>query len=435
MPPMNAGLSSAGPAGAPSPGVQLGSQPGSQSEGPDRPVMVHVASRVTEEVFSFLGPATSALAESGVAQMLVVLDDERTQPWLARFGSGVELRRVAASGAPLGDLLRLRRESLAALQEERGILGLHLHGLIPCLLGASAAAAAGVRAPVFFSPHGSRLLGPLRWVGRGLLWALRRHDAAPARRAIVSHKADLQRLQGLVDSRVRLIESPVLRLFLQSERREAATPLIVGGGEAWADDAAVAMFVQLVVLLRDTSARPQFSWMGPVTAEQAARLRSANVGVVSRDDEAARARLLSQAWIYLAATGGLGVPIGLNEAMASGVACVAADTQAHRETLHPPQGGLLYGTQAEAAAAIAQLLDSPAQRVALGQAARAEAMRRFDDAAFAARLLEAYGDHGWMPAPGQSAPFTAHLPVPAPVPSSVQASVQPLPLPLRRGGR
>jgi hypothetical protein len=62
-------------------------------------------------------------------------------------------------------------------------------------------------------------------------------------------------------------------------------------------------------------------------------------------------------------------------------------------------------------------------------------MRRFDDAAFAARLLEAYGDHGWMPAPGQSAPFTAHLLVPAPVPSSVQASVQPLPLPLRRGGR
>ena len=369
------------------------------------PVMVHVVSRVTEEVFSFLGPAIAALNSHGVAQLVVALDEPSTRRWLQRLDAQVQVRLVPTRGRLVGDLLRLRRVTIDMLRTQQELEGIHLHGLIPCAIGASVAATLGIRVPLYFSPHGSRLLGPARLLGKAVLWVSRRHGGAAIRSPIASHMFDLQRLERVVDSRVSLIESPVQRLFREVERRESIAPTIVGGGPNPADDA-IAMFIQLVVLMRDTAAQPQFCWMGPVKADQAARLRSAGVRLVDRDDEADRARLLSEAWIYLAPAGGRGVPVGLTEAMAAGVACVAADTPYHHEVVGNRVSGFLYQTQAEAVQLIAALLDSPQQRCSAGQAARAEAARRFDDAAFSRRLLEAYEQAG-QPAAAQVSRSTA----------------------------
>jgi hypothetical protein len=355
-------------------------------------ILVHVASRVTEEVFSFVGPATAALVGQGIVPVLVALEDAETRPWLDRFDPGVKRVLVPAGRHRLGDLARLRAATIDVLRGCPQVEGVHVHGLIPRAIGLSAIKSLGIRTPVYFSPHGSRLLGPLLgfW-GRVLLRLSGTARADAPQLQIASHQVDAQRLAGVTDSQISLIESPVLRVFLEAERREASTPIIVGGGKTPEDDDAIDRFTQFAVLLRDSASHPEFYWMGSVTKAQKDRLDCVKARVIPRDNERERAELLSRAWLYFAPVGGRGVPVGLTEAMAAGVPCVAADTPFHREVVQSHVSGFLYDSQDEALQTIAKLLDSPELRRAVSQTARAEASTRFDDGAFRQRLLRAYG--------------------------------------------
>ena len=73
-----------------------------------------------------------------------------------------------------------------------------------------------------------------------------------------------------------------------------------------------------------------------------------------------------------------------------GIPCVAWATPQHREVLRHGETGLLCNSEDELLACVASLVDSPAQRAALGQAARAEALRRFHPSRFSASMLAAY---------------------------------------------
>jgi glycosyltransferase involved in cell wall biosynthesis len=356
----------------------------------DAAVMVHVASRVTEEVFSFLGPATAALKHQGVTPVLVALDDMAVRTWLKRFDPSVRLVLVHAGPEPLGNFVRLRSATLDVLQRYRRIEGIHLHGVIPHLLGIQAARKLGVRAPMYFSPHASRLLSVSSISRRALSWATDLQARLTPTRPIVSHRVDVDRLSGWHDSAIDLIESPVLSLFLNTPRRPSEAAVIVGGGLPIGYDEALAMFARFAVLLRDTSHQPMFYWIGAASQAQLNVLASVNAQIVPRDNEPLRARLLSQAWIYVAGGHGRGVPVGVTEAMAAGVPCVVADTPSHSEMVRHELSGFIFRTEDEALGAIAQLLDSPNLRDAVGRAARSEAMVRFDGEVFRTRLLEAY---------------------------------------------
>ncbi|MBK9133560.1 MAG: glycosyltransferase [Betaproteobacteria bacterium] len=365
--------------------------PASPAMPDDAPVMVHVASRVTEEVFSFLGPATAALKSEGITPMLVTLDDPAARVWLERFDPSVRLVLVPPSWQPLGDQVRLRAAAVRAVRRCRRLEGVHFHGVIPRVLGASVIKAVGPRTPVFFSPHGSRLLGSLSLGGRVVLRFTGWQRGGAGQRTIASHKVDQQRLSAVVDARVNLIESPVPGVFLDIARREAAAPIIIGGSQTAADDEAVEMFTRFAVLLRDTAREAAFCWIGPVSDAQRKLLGTVSATIVPRDDEIERARWLARAWIYLASGGGRGVPVGLTEAMAVGVPCVVADTPFHREIVDARVNGFVFGSEDEALLLIAELLDSPPLRATVGQAGRAEATRRFGDETFRQRLLQVYG--------------------------------------------
>lgn len=379
----------------------------------DGPVMVHVASHVTEEVFSFLGPATAALKSQGITPMLVTLDDPAARVWLERFDPAVQLVLVAPSWQPLGDQVRLRAAAIGAVRQCRRLEGVHFHGFIPRVLGTSVIKALGPRTPVYFSPHGSRLLGSLSLGGRVVLRFSGWRSGA-AQRTIASHKVDQQRLSAVVDARVNLIESPVPRVFLEIERHEAAAPIIIGGSQTADDGEAVEMFTRFAVLLRDAAREAAFCWIGPVSAAQRKLLGTVNAQIVSRDDERERAQWLARAWIYLASGGGRGVPVGLTEAMAVGVPCVVADTPFHREIVESRDNGFVFGSEDEALQLIAELLDSAPLRGAVGQAARAEAARWFGDETFRQRLMQVYGRSPASPqgAPGE-APERASAPASA----------------------
>ncbi len=355
-----------------------------------RSAMIHVATRVTDEVFSFLGPATASMIDKGLPQLLIAFDEPGTRTRLRRVASSVEVHLVPIGGGPVMAWLRLRSTVKAVLRERPDVAALHLHGFIPSVLGLSAVRALSSDVPVFFSPHSSRVLGPLRFASRLMMALVGALGMGERPRPIASLSTDFDRLEGLTDSEIRLVESPVSSRFFEMARAESARPTIVAGGQVRSGDDALDMFLRFAVLLRDTEAAPEFVWLGHVSAQQRVRLKAANVRMVDPDDEPGRLRLLSTAWVYLAPAGGRGVPVGLAEAMAAGLACIAADTLFHRDVVAHLRTGMLYHSASEALDVIAQMLDSSELRSSLGGAAREEARRRFDDAKFSQRLEQAY---------------------------------------------
>lgn len=128
--------------------------------------MIQVFIRVTDAVFSFLRPATASMVDKGLPQLLIALDDSGTRTRLRRVASSVEVRLLPVGGWPVTAWLRLRSTVKTVLRDWQDIPVLHLHGFISSVLGMSAVRALGFGAPLYFSPHSSRVLGSLRLAGR-----------------------------------------------------------------------------------------------------------------------------------------------------------------------------------------------------------------------------------------------------------------------------
>jgi phosphatidylinositol alpha-mannosyltransferase len=138
--------------------------------------------------------------------------------------------------------------------------------------------------------------------------------------------------------------------------------LVVGGGDA---DAARALLPPAV--------RAQVSFLGPVDdVDKAAALRTADVYVAP-------------------GTGGASFGIVLAEAMAARACVLAADLPAFRQVLGDGAYGVLFrvGDAGDLAGRLAELLDDPARRAGLRDAA-ATAVRRYDWSTVAQRVVQVY---------------------------------------------
>lgn len=380
--------------------------------------VVHVVGRVTDEVFSFLGPATAALAASGLAQTVLLHDDVHCRHLLPRFERSIDLVLLPADGGPLQRWQR----SLQALRkavERPGLKAVHLHGFVPSLLGAYVARSMKLDVPMYYSPHGSKSLASLRRLGAFILWALRPFvGSLREQRAIASVAADARALHSLTDTQsIEVAESPVADAFFDVERHEVHHPLIVTGSRV--QDARTAeLFAQLAVLLSDEVLRLSFNWIGSTDRNSQLRLKTANVSVydVTRDEDLASR--LAAGWVYLAPGGTRGFPVFLAEAMAVGLPVVAVDTPDHRDIIRHGETGFLCRTEEEILHSIAQLIDSPALRTEMGQAARAAARKRFSEARFRDSLLSAYD----LPTQPSSLPMPLDL-----LPEPLVAAAEPAP--------
>jgi len=113
------------------------------------------------------------------------------------------------------------------------------------------------------------------------------------------------------------------------------------------------------------------------------------LGLVS---EADKARMLRSVDVYVAPnTGGESFGMILTEAMAAGTAIAASDLDAFRRVLDGGRAGALFPTGDAAAltSLLGGLLDDPARRAALSEAARS-AVGAFDWPSVALRVLEVY---------------------------------------------
>jgi glycosyltransferase involved in cell wall biosynthesis len=339
--------------------------------------VVHLVGPVTDEVFSFLGPATLALAESGVAQAVVLVDDLRFRHLLPQFHRSVELVLTPAARNPA------RRWQWAAEALREAVVAaptqvVQLHGALPCLVGAWVARRMPKAVALHYSPQGSASLGPAA-PGALLRWILRRDRPEAASSVDARSSGSAGR-----------VERPIEMVFFEMPRSEAPRPLVVAGTHL-NNPRGTELLAQLAVLLGgEHDLNVAFHWLGSVDRGSAVRLRAANVSLFQVMTASERADHLAPGWVYLAPGGDTGFPSMLVEAMAAGLPCVALDTPEHRDVIRHGTTGFLCSTDRQFVQCIAQLLDSANFRRQIGSAARSVAERRFGQARFRDALFAAY---------------------------------------------
>jgi glycosyltransferase involved in cell wall biosynthesis len=318
-----------------------------------------------------------------------MIDDVRYRHHLRNFHESAEVVLTPSKRNSVDQWRTLLQECRRAFASGP-IQALHLHGIIPCLLGAGAARAAGLQTAVFFSPHGSRSLGSLRALGTLALGVVRPLLRTFPNGAIVTVPREAIELENWAS--VAVVESPVSDLFLKIPRNEARHPLIVTGGRVH-HARSVELFAQLAVLLSGENVRIRFNWIGTVDAASRQRLAAANIGVFNVANDKECASRLVAGWIYTAIGGTRGFPLFLAEAMAAGLPCVAVDCPQHQGVIRDGETGFLCQSEREMMERIATLIDSPTLRARIGKAAREEARRRFGESRFRTSLLAAYAEN------------------------------------------
>ncbi len=257
--------------------------------------VVHVVGPVTDEVFSFLGPAAQAVARSGRDQVVVMIDELRCRHHVANLHESAELVMAPRKANPFKQWAAMREACHKALSSGP-LHAVHLHGMLPALVGAQAVRASGIQVPMFFSPHGSSVIGSLRSLGRlGRLAWLLLGNRRPA--AIVNVPQETTAFETWASSE--LVESPVSQLFFDVPRREARHPLVVTGGREQ-NPRCAELYAQLAVLLSgEEELRISFNWIGAVDAVSKQRLNAAGVGVFDVQADADCAARLAAGWVYL----------------------------------------------------------------------------------------------------------------------------------------
>jgi hypothetical protein len=351
---------------------------------------VHVAGRLTPSVFNFLCLATQSIGATDGPQTVIAIDDAFGHANLGDLRSDITVVAVPDQPSPWARSRALYHH-LADVSRRTRIAAMHLHGVLPGLVGARLVRQLDDRAmQVFMSPGSARA-----HTGRGLLepllLGLVRLQMRPSRpRPLSNQDLDARVMKSLAALSVRGIESAAADVFFRTPHNEARRPLLVSGCR---DESALATarFIQLAVLLGDDSLALSFNWLGPAQARTENAFRAAGIGHFRAASADERAQRLSAAWLWVAPHEERGFPIGLVEAMASGLPCVACDGESHRDVLGGTGAGFLCSSQEEMMQRVAELVDSAELRARMGEAARAVAAERFSERVFARRLLQAYG--------------------------------------------
>lgn len=349
--------------------------------------LLHVVGLVTDEVFSFMGPATRALDANGHVQRIVVIDSPEHRHNVEQFDQYATVIRIENFSDPMRrwrNVFRVCREQFAA-NETFGAV--HVHGLLPFLIISMALRSSNIQAPVVYSPHGSRSLGTLRFVGKLAMLAAHSVTKHGRSSAIVTVPREVDAFDKWKSTAV--VENPVAEVFFSTSHIEAMKPLIVTGGRQ-NSMRSVEIFSQLAVLLSGEELGLDFNWLGTVSEAADLRLRAASVVVTPITGYDECALHMASGWMYVAPWSTRGFPLFLVQAMAAGLPCVALDCVQHREVIEDGKTGFLCANEQEMVSKIATLVDNKNLRSEMGAAARVMARARFDESDFQDKLLTAY---------------------------------------------
>jgi len=349
--------------------------------------LLHVVGLVTDEVFSFMGPAIRALENNGHVQQIIVIDSPEHRHNVEQFDKYATVTRVRNFSDPMRRWRDVFRACRRQLSTNESISAVHVHGLLPFLSISMALRSSNVKAPVVYSPHGSRSLGTLRFVGRLAMFAAHSVTRQGRNSAIVTVPREVDAFDRWKSTDV--VENPVADVFFSTEHVEATKPLIVTGGRQ-NNMRSVEIFSQLAVLLSGEELGLDFNWLGTVSEPAGLRLKAASVIVTPINGQDECALNMASGWMYVAPWSTRGFPLFLVQAMASGLPCVALDCEQHREVIDDGKTGFLCANEQEMVSRIATLVDNTILRKKMGAAARVVATARFNESSFQNKLLTAY---------------------------------------------
>lgn len=351
--------------------------------------VVHVAALGDQEALETLWRTTQVIAAQGLGQVLVALDEGRgtDATWTAAVAA--EVRRLCCSGLSVLGRIRALQAEFSKVLRENSLYALHLHGLVPCLLGSQALKRSPLQGRVLYSPHRSRFGSA--W-SAALLGRLLQSESLPLHYAAVTGSlTEAQVLSKLLNRSAEVLPQPVSDAFFAALRHEETRPTILADGSG---AEAVDLVTRLCVLFNGRDARVRFSWLGAAEPGARAQLEAAGVTVLGAADDGARAQSLSRAWLFIRVSLRDRFPLAVAQAMAAGTPCLVSDTAAHRALVRHGETGFVCTSDRDFVETAVLLLRDRAERRRIGEAARAEAGRQFTSRHFEAAILRAYGFTG-----------------------------------------
>lgn len=348
--------------------------------------VLHVAAVEDLNALRSLSRTTHVIAATGVGQVLLALDQGPTMDGKWAAALAVEVRLLRCAGLSLARRIRVLQGELSRLLRERTPCAVHLHGIVPFLMGSRALKGAVMHGRVLCSPNRLHFGPP--WAA-GLLGRLVQSHLAPFDYApIAASVTEAQVLSKLLNRAAEVLPPPVSESFFAATRHESDQPSILAEG---AGDEAVDIVTRLFVLLNGRHPRVQILWLGATGPKAAAQLQAATVTLLDAMDDARRAQTLAHAWLYLEMSARDPSTLGVAQAMAAGVPCLVSDVPAHRALIHHGETGFVCTSERDVVEKVVFLLRNRAERRRIGEAARAEAARRFTERDYRRALLRAYG--------------------------------------------
>jgi glycosyltransferase involved in cell wall biosynthesis len=265
------------------------------------------------------------------------------------------------------------------------VQAVHFHGVGPCLLGARAHKGSPLHARAVYYPHLSHAASP--FAAAVLRRLLQSRLDAKACAAVTASPTDAHLLSRLLDRSTEVLPQPVAQVYFTA-RQESTRPRILAAGTG---DEAFDVLSRLCVLLNGREARVGFAWLGTAPAGKRAQLEAAGVEVLALEQDAERAEALSHASAFIYLSSGNRLPVAVAQAMAAGVPCLVSNTPAHRALVCHGETGFVCTSERDFLDKLVLLLRERAERRYIGEAARAEAARRFTLRHFERALLRAYG--------------------------------------------
>lgn len=350
-----------------------------------KPSVVHVAALRDYEAFQTLCRTTQVLANKGMSQVLLSLDNGRGTDMTAAGVIAAETRSLRCIGLSIFGKIRALELELAHLFREKSLYAVHLHGLGPCLLGSRALNGNSLQVRVLYSPH----LTHVRSWSTTLLSRLLQSQLSPLdNQSLADSLIEAQALSKLFNRSAEVLPPPVSDVFFAISRHEDMRLKVLATGFGVE---AVDVVTRLCVLLNGREARVAFSWLGPAQGGMRAQLEAANVHVLDITGDEARAHWLSRASAYIHISPRSRVPLVLAQAMAVGVPCLVSDTLSHRALIRHGETGYMCTSERDFLEKLVLLLRDRAERKRIGEAARLEAERSFTLSHFENAVLRAYG--------------------------------------------
>jgi len=322
-------------------------------------------------------------------------------------GFRIEAMPMARSMNPLAQL-RAYRAVRDFLRREKFDL-VHAHMPISGLIGRAAARAVGVP-HIAYTCHGFLFNQPGPWWRRSLALQLERLAGriTDIYLTVSAEEAEDARRLGIHPKATAILNGRDPAIFHPDPKARAEIRAALG---ATKDDCVVIAVSRLVrhkgypELLRAMEATPPNAqlWvvgerlasdhgedMEPHFARAAAALGPRLTRLGYRHDVA---QLLAGADVFCLPSHFEGLPMGVIEAMLTGLPVVATNIRGPREQVVAGETGLLVPIESIAplAEALSQLAADPALRARMGEAGRARALERFDEAKIIARTLDLLG--------------------------------------------